>query len=141
MGPTRENVLISAVRTATAGGAGVGRFRGRRGPYAPLGQLGGETVHEGGAVEEDDGTAERLLRRFGARTREPSAARCAQPVVPLPGAQTADLVSEPDDLEGALGVGGEGLTFSCAARSDHDAVPSKEELSRGFGELLRGTLG
>ncbi|WP_328539953.1 TetR/AcrR family transcriptional regulator [Streptomyces sp. NBC_00344] len=34
----------------------------------------------------------------------------------------------------------EGLMFSCAAGSHHDAVPSREELSRGFGELLRGML-
>ncbi|OEJ28018.1 TetR family transcriptional regulator [Streptomyces agglomeratus] len=35
----------------------------------------------------------------------------------------------------------EGLMFSCAAGSYHSAVPSEEELRKGFGELLRGMLG
>ncbi|GGX17513.1 TetR/AcrR family transcriptional regulator [Streptomyces chryseus] len=35
----------------------------------------------------------------------------------------------------------EGLMFSCAAGSYHAAVPSEEELRKGFGELLRGMLG
>ncbi|GGW38334.1 TetR/AcrR family transcriptional regulator [Streptomyces xantholiticus] len=35
----------------------------------------------------------------------------------------------------------EGLMFSCAAGSYHAAVPSREELRTGFGELLRGMLG
>ncbi|MEV6796018.1 TetR/AcrR family transcriptional regulator [Streptomyces sp. NPDC051320] len=34
----------------------------------------------------------------------------------------------------------EGLMFSCAAGSYHDDVPSREELRRGFGELLHGML-
>ncbi|MEW1723467.1 TetR family transcriptional regulator [Streptomyces sp. NPDC093109] len=35
----------------------------------------------------------------------------------------------------------EGLLFSCAAGSYHHAVPSLDELRRGFAELLRGMLG
>ncbi|WP_434587901.1 TetR/AcrR family transcriptional regulator [Streptomyces sp. A5-4] len=35
----------------------------------------------------------------------------------------------------------EGLMFSCAAGSYHSAVPSREELRVGFGELMRGMLG
>ncbi|MET9433086.1 TetR family transcriptional regulator [Streptomyces sp. NPDC006551] len=35
----------------------------------------------------------------------------------------------------------EGLMFSCAAGSFHSSVPSREELRRGFKELLRGMLG
>ncbi|MBT2488529.1 TetR family transcriptional regulator [Streptomyces sp. ISL-96] len=35
----------------------------------------------------------------------------------------------------------EGLMFSCAAGAYHSAVPSEEELRKGFGELLRGMLG
>ncbi|MFF9012163.1 TetR/AcrR family transcriptional regulator [Streptomyces sp. NPDC014870] len=35
----------------------------------------------------------------------------------------------------------EGLMFSCAAGSFHEAVPSRAELRTGFQELLRGMLG
>ncbi|OKK03251.1 TetR family transcriptional regulator [Streptomyces sp. CB03234] len=35
----------------------------------------------------------------------------------------------------------EGLMFSCAVGSYHSAVPSREELRAGFGELLSGMLG
>ncbi|ORT60947.1 TetR family transcriptional regulator C-terminal domain-containing protein [Streptomyces sp. CB03238] len=35
----------------------------------------------------------------------------------------------------------EGLMFSCAVGSFHSAVPSREELRAGFGELLSGMLG
>ncbi|MET9518100.1 TetR family transcriptional regulator [Streptomyces sp. NPDC002994] len=35
----------------------------------------------------------------------------------------------------------EGLMFSCAAGAYHSAVPSEEELRKGFSELLRGMLG
>ncbi|MDJ0462305.1 TetR/AcrR family transcriptional regulator [Streptomyces sp. H27-C3] len=35
----------------------------------------------------------------------------------------------------------EGLMFSCAAGAYHSAVPSREELRTGFGELMRGMLG
>ncbi|MEW1547629.1 TetR/AcrR family transcriptional regulator [Streptomyces tsukubensis] len=34
----------------------------------------------------------------------------------------------------------DGLMFTCAAGSYHDAVPSREDLRTGFGELLHGML-
>ncbi|OEJ57801.1 TetR family transcriptional regulator [Streptomyces agglomeratus] len=60
---------------------------------------------------------------------------------PLNALMTAVGSREPERHALSLVAWCEGLMFSCAAGSYHSAVPSEEELRKGFGELLRGMLG
>ncbi|RDG32614.1 TetR/AcrR family transcriptional regulator [Streptomyces corynorhini] len=60
---------------------------------------------------------------------------------PLIAMMTAAGSTEPERHTHALVAWCEGLLFSCAVGSYHQAVPSLEELRRGFTELLRGMLG
>ncbi|MFI8092823.1 TetR/AcrR family transcriptional regulator [Streptomyces sp. NPDC086080] len=48
---------------------------------------------------------------------------------------------EPERHALSLLAWSEGMMFSCVAGSYHSEVPAREELRRGFGELLRGMLG
>lgn len=68
--------------------------------------------------------------RAGSRFRGPLSALMADAGSPEPERHALSLVAWC-----------EGLMFSCAAGSYHAAVPSREELRTGFGELLRGMLG
>ncbi|MER6998960.1 TetR family transcriptional regulator [Streptomyces sp. NPDC000410] len=68
--------------------------------------------------------------RTGALFREPLIALMA-------GAGSA----EPERHALSLVAWCEGLMFSCAAGSYHASVPTREELRKGFGELLHGMLG
>ncbi|MFD7446029.1 TetR/AcrR family transcriptional regulator [Streptomyces sp. NPDC059909] len=68
--------------------------------------------------------------RTGAAFREPLVALMA-------GAGSA----EPERHALSLVAWCEGLMFSCAVGSYHARVPSRAELRKGFGELLRGMLG
>ncbi|MFE4055155.1 TetR/AcrR family transcriptional regulator [Streptomyces sp. NPDC059096] len=74
------------------------------------------------------------LRAFydatGAQFREPLVAMMA-----------AAGSAEPERHALSLVAWCEGLMFACAAGSYHSAVPSLDELRRGFAELLRGMLG
>ncbi|MFC5802731.1 TetR/AcrR family transcriptional regulator [Streptomyces formicae] len=68
--------------------------------------------------------------RTGAAFREPLVALMA-------GAGSA----EPERHALSLVAWCEGLMFSCAVGSYHASVPTRAELRKGFGELLRGLLG
>ncbi|MFJ8233416.1 TetR/AcrR family transcriptional regulator [Streptomyces sp. NPDC094448] len=65
----------------------------------------------------------------GGRLRAPLIALMAGAGSPAPERHTLSLIAWAD-----------GLMFTCAAGSYHDAVPSREDLRTGFGELLRGML-
>ncbi|GHG08187.1 hypothetical protein GCM10018791_21110 [Streptomyces zaomyceticus] len=58
-------------------------------------------------MEEDERSAEARGGGLGVGTGEPAAAGGTHPAVALPGREIADPVAEADDIEGALGVGGE----------------------------------
>ncbi|MFE1957054.1 TetR/AcrR family transcriptional regulator [Streptomyces sp. NPDC059479] len=60
---------------------------------------------------------------------------------PLIAMMTAAGSPEPERHALSLVAWCEGLMFSCAVGSYHNAVPSLDELRRGFEELLRGMLG
>ncbi|MEU0396230.1 TetR family transcriptional regulator [Streptomyces sp. NPDC006208] len=60
---------------------------------------------------------------------------------PLNALMAAAGSAEPERHALSLIAWCEGLMFSCAVGSYHSAVPSREELRTGFGELLRGMLG
>ncbi|MYZ34540.1 TetR/AcrR family transcriptional regulator [Streptomyces sp. SID4917] len=60
---------------------------------------------------------------------------------PLISMMTAAGSPEPERHALSLVAWCEGLMFSCAVGSYHNAVPSLDELRRGFEELLRGMLG
>ncbi|MEV7086310.1 TetR/AcrR family transcriptional regulator [Streptomyces sp. NPDC093085] len=60
---------------------------------------------------------------------------------PLVAMMTAAGSPEPERHALSLVAWCDGLMFSCAAGSYHSAVPTLEELRRGFAELLRGMLG
>lgn len=59
---------------------------------------------------------------------------------PLVAMMTAAGSAEPERHALSLVAWCEGLMFSCAVGSYHDAVPSLDTLRRGFDELLRGML-
>ncbi|MFE2497201.1 TetR/AcrR family transcriptional regulator [Streptomyces scopuliridis] len=60
---------------------------------------------------------------------------------PLVAMMTAAGSTDPERHALSLVAWCEGLMFSCAAGSYHDAVPSLDALRLGFTELLRGMLG
>ncbi|MCL7376558.1 TetR/AcrR family transcriptional regulator [Streptomyces sp. 35G-GA-8] len=60
---------------------------------------------------------------------------------PLVAMMTAAGSAAPERHALSLVAWCEGLMFSCAAGSYHDAVPSLDALRLGFAELLRGMLG
>jgi DNA-binding transcriptional regulator YbjK len=60
---------------------------------------------------------------------------------PLVAMMAAAGSAEPERHAFSLAAWCEGLLFSCAAGSYHDAVPSLEVLRTGFAEVLRGMLG
>ncbi|MFF3690621.1 TetR/AcrR family transcriptional regulator [Streptomyces sp. NPDC002187] len=60
---------------------------------------------------------------------------------PLNALMAASGSAEPERHALSLIAWCEGLMFSCAVGSYHSAVPSREELRTGFGELLHGMLG
>lgn len=88
------------------GAAGVPERAVHPGPYGVRGQRRGEDVHECGAVQQDDRPAEPLGGGSGVRTGEPAPARRTQAAVALPRGQVTDLVTEADDVQCALRVGG-----------------------------------
>ncbi|AXG76735.1 TetR/AcrR family transcriptional regulator [Streptomyces paludis] len=60
---------------------------------------------------------------------------------PLVAMMRAAGSTEPERHAHSLVAWCDGLLFSCAAGSYHSAVPSLDDLRRGFTELLRGMLG
>ncbi|MFC9430726.1 TetR/AcrR family transcriptional regulator [Streptomyces sp. NPDC056987] len=60
---------------------------------------------------------------------------------PLVAMMRAAGSAEPERHALSLVAWCEGLMFSCAAGSYHSAVPTLDELRRGFAELLRGMVG
>ncbi len=98
-------------REGDAGGTvivpGVGDGGAHAGADGALGQGRGEDLDEGGAVEEDERSAEAVGRRPGVGAGEPAAPGGAHAAVALPGGERTDAVAEADDVEGALRVRGE----------------------------------
>ncbi|MEW1860927.1 TetR/AcrR family transcriptional regulator [Streptomyces sp. NPDC088194] len=60
---------------------------------------------------------------------------------PLAAMMAAAGSAEPERHALSLTAWSEGMLFSCAVGGHHAAAPSREELRRGFRELLRGALG
>lgn len=58
-------------------------------------------------MQQHDRSAEALGRIGGGEVRDPAPGGSAQPAVPLPGGEVAELVPEPDDIQGAQGVRGQ----------------------------------
>ncbi|GAB2891168.1 hypothetical protein GCM10027074_69310 [Streptomyces deserti] len=91
-----------------AGGAGVGDGRRDARADGARRQSRGQAVDEGGAGQQDQRAAEPFGRLGGTGTREPAPARGAQSPVARPGGEVPDRVAEPDDVQRAQGVGGQG---------------------------------
>lgn len=123
---------------AAADDSRVGERGGTAGAHGVGGQPGGDPVDQGGAVDQDQWSAEALGRGGAVRTREPAAARIAHASVALPGGHVADVVAEADDVEGALGVGGEADAGAdrfkgCGALQDGD-LPAGQAQGHGGGQ-------
>lgn len=104
----------AAVPTTAGGLAGrprVQQLRRGTGADGAVGQPGQEEVDEGGPVQQDDRAAEPLGRDGAVRTGEPAAARGTYAALALPGGEGPHLVAQAHDVQGTLGVGGEGDAY------------------------------